>query len=435
MSTSASSKGVLLSLFEQHYGDLVRYIARRTGNVEEARGLAHDTWLRIAERDAEKKEDVVPDDPRAYLFTISHNLTMSHLHRGSWMQRYLTECEQMEGALPTQTPDVAEGMMYRQAVARVEAALKDLPSRTREIYLAHGLHGEKQVDIALRMGVSIDTVKRDVAQATRCIEECLHVWRHTSQVEAKAVNAQGGSSSRRSRRKSLTALLSVLTLSMTGTAVWRHLESEALRFKTTLATLRGKQLHQNLPDGSVLTLDAQSHIEVDFSADRRLTRLLAGAAFFEVRRDENRPFVVQARDVQVTVLGTRFGVEIDASESIVVQVESGRVRVDTLGQSHVLTAGQSLRVQPEGTSLTRVLHPSSWRDGRLDFDTVPLAQVLARIQRYSAASLRATPSAASLPISGTVHVTQAQGWLKSLPGVLPVRINALADGSIEVARR
>ena len=435
MSTSASSKGVLLSLFEQHYGDLVRYIARRTGNVEEARGLAHDTWLRIAERDAEKKEDVVPDDPRAYLFTISHNLTMSHLHRGSWMQRYLTECEQMEGALPTQTPDVAEGMMYRQAVARVEAALKDLPSRTREIYLAHGLHGEKQVDIALRMGVSIDTVKRDVAQATRCIEECLHVWRHTSQVEAKAVNAQGGSSSRRSRRKSLTALLSVFTLSMTGTAVWRHLESEALRFKTTLATLRGKQLHQNLPDGSVLTLDAQSHIEVDFSADRRLTRLLAGAAFFEVRRDENRPFVVQARDVQVTVLGTRFGVEIDASESIVVQVESGRVRVDTLGQSHVLTAGQSLRVQPEGTSLTRVLHPSSWRDGRLDFDTVPLAQVLARIQRYSAASLRATPSAASLPISGTVHVTQAQGWLKSLPGVLPVRINALADGSIEVARR
>ena len=435
MSTSASSKGVLLSLFEQHYGDLVRYIARRTGNVEEARGLAHDTWLRIAERDAEKKEDVVPDDPRAYLFTISHNLTMSHLHRGSWMQRYLAECEQMEGALPAQTPDVAEGMMYRQAVARVEAALKDLPSRTREIYLAHGLHGEKQVDIALRMGVSIDTVKRDVAQATRCIEECLHVWRHTSQVEAKAVNAQGGSSSRRSRRKSLTALLSVFTLSMTGTAVWRHLESEALRFKTTLATLRGKQLHQNLPDGSVLTLDAQSHIEVDFLADRRLTRLLAGAAFFEVRRDENRPFVVQARDVQVTVLGTRFGVEIDASESIVVQVESGRVRVDTLGQSHALTAGQSLRVQPEGTSLTRVLHPSSWRDGRLDFDTVPLAQVLARIQRYSAASLRATPSAASLPISGTVHVAQAQGWLKSLPGVLPVRINALADGSIEVARR
>lgn len=435
MSTSASSKGVLLSLFEQHYGDLVRYITRRTGNVEEARGLAHDTWLRIAERDVEKKEDMVPDDPRAYLFSISHNLTMSHLHRRSWMQRYLTECEQMEGALPTQSPDVAEGMMYRQAVARVEATLKDLPGRAREIYLAHGLHGEKQVDIAARMGVSIDTVKRDVAQATHRIEECLHAWRRTSQVEAKAVNVRGGSSSGRSRRKSLTALLSVFTLSMTGMAVWRHLESEALRFKATLATLRGKRLRQSLPDGSALTLDAQSHIEVDFSSDRRLTRLLAGAAFFEVKRDENRPFIVQARDVQVTVLGTRFGVELDAPEGIVVQVESGRVRVEALGQSHVLTAGQSLRVQPEGASLTRVLHPSSWRDGRLEFDTVPLAQVLARIQRYSATSLRATPAVASLPISGTVHVTQAQGWLKSLPGVLPVRINTLADGSIEVARR
>ena len=88
---------------------------------------------------------------------------------------------------------------------------------------------------------------------------------------------------------------------------------------------------------------------------------------------------------------------------------------------------------PAGLLLSHLLH-------RAGVDSVVLehrskAQVLARIQRYSAASLQATPAAASLPISGTVHVAQAQGWLKSLPGVLPVRINALADGSIEVARR
>lgn len=423
MPASVSSTHTLLAAFETHYAELIRYIARRTGNVEEARGLAHDTWLRIAERQLDM--DASPNDPRAYLFTISHNVTMSHLRRSRWMAGYLAECEQIDAGTPAQTPDVADSAMYREALAVVEKTLTGLSPRMRDTYLANGLHGERQADIAARMGVSLNTVERDIAQATRCIEDALHAWRHTRARPAKAAG----------RRKSLAALLGVFAVGVTGTAAWRHLQREALRFQIALATLRGRQLQRGLPDGSELTLDASSRVEVDYSAATRRIRLLDGAAFFAVQRDADRPFIVEARDVQVTVLGTRFGVEIDGGQGVLVQVESGRVRVDTGGRSQELTAGQSLRAFEGEMLRDDIARPAPWRHGELQFHDMPLAQALARVQRYSAARLTATPAAGRLRISGELRVADAGDWLASLPRVLPVRLKTLADGGIEVAAR
>jgi len=81
----------LLDGFEQNYHEVVRYLAKWTSNLDEARALAHDTWLRIAERKPTTDGDVQLDDPRAYLFTVAHNLAMSHLRRGNWLQGYIYE--------------------------------------------------------------------------------------------------------------------------------------------------------------------------------------------------------------------------------------------------------------------------------------------------------------------------------------------------------
>ncbi|MCZ2497572.1 iron dicitrate transport regulator FecR [Xylophilus sp. Kf1] len=437
---STASTSALLAAFETHYAELIRYIARRTGNLEEARGLAHDTWLRIAERrplDTGEGEGsggdgaetgTAPLDPRAYLFSISHNLAMNHLRRGHWMAGYLAERGQVEIGAPAQTPDVAEAAMYRQAVAVVERRLDGLEPRVRDSYLASGLHGEKQADIAARLGVSINTVERDIARAARSIEAGLHAWRHTPPAAAPRVRGTG-------RRRSLAALLGVFGVAATGAGVWRHLQREALGFQLALDTPRGRRLERSLPDGSSLTLDAQSRLEVDYTAERRLARLLDGAAFFAVRRDADRPFVVRARGVEVTVLGTRFGVEIDGGQAVVVQVESGRVRVEAYGRRHELTAGQSLRAFQGEAVLRDVARPAAWRQGEIAFDAVPLAEALARVARYAPRTLRASPAAGALRISGTLRVADAQDWLASLPRVLPVRLKPLPDGGVEVATR
>lgn len=426
MNPPAPSNGVLLSTFERHYAELVRYLTRRTGDAAEARALAHDTWVRIAEQ---PENGVVPADPRAYLFTISHNVAMNHLRRGSWMQGYLAECMNIDTAAPTQAPDVADGAMYRQAVAVVDAALSGLSPRVRDTYLANGLHGEKQVDIALRLGVSVNTVERDIAQAARCIEDALHAWRHTPRDKGGAAVARTG------RRRSLAALLGLAAIGLGSGTVWHRLQREALRYQATLSTLRGHMLQRRLPDGSDVTLDAESRLEIDFDAGQRMARLAGGAAFFAVQRDVERPFIVQARDVRVTVLGTRFGVEIDGGQGVVVQVELGRVRVEAYEKRYELTAGQSLRAFEGELVLSDVAKPAAWRQGELEFAAVPLADVLARLARYAPATMRATPEAARLRISGHVRVADARDWLDSLPSVLPVRLRKLPEGGMEVSRR
>ena len=426
MNPPAASTSALLSAFETHYAELIRYIARRTGSLEDARGLAHDTWLRIAERQG-ATQDAAPADPRAYLFTISHNLAMNHLRRDHWMAGYLADCGQADAAAPAQAPDVADAAMYRQALAVVEQALAGLSPRVRDAYLACGLHGEKQSDTAARLGVSLNTVERDIGQATRCIEDALHAGLHTRPQAARPRTA--------GRRRSLAALLGVFAVGATGTALWQHLQREAQRFQTALATLRGQRLQRSLPDGSELTLDAASLIEVDYDAAQRRVRLLDGAAFFAVRHDADRPFVVQARGVQVTVLGTRFGVEIDGGEGVLVQVESGRVRVDAGGRTQELGAGQGLRALNGEMQLQDVARPAAWRQGEIAFDAVPLAEALARVERYAPTPLRAAPAVAGLRISGTLRVADAGDWLASLPRVLPVRLKTLPHGGLEVAAK
>jgi len=318
--------------------------------------------------------------------------------------------------------------MYRQAITTVEAVLHALPERAREVLIAHRLHGENQIDIANRLNVSLNTVERDIILAIGRLETALHVWRGTPQVPANSGTRVG-------RRKSLAALLSIFTIGATGTALWQHLQREAMRWHTGLATLRGRTLQQTLPDGSHITLDALSKLEVTYSADKRNVQLLQGAAFFAVQRDPSRPFTVHALDVEVRVLGTRFGVEIENRDTVLVQVELGHVVVQLGPNRYELFAGQGLRLQQGHATHLSADTAAGWRQGELNFDARPLSDVVAKVARYAPFELRTAASASGLQISGTLRIAQAHDWLTALPRVLPVQLIKLPNGGLEVARR
>ena len=81
-----------------------------------------------------------------------------------------------------------------------------------------------------------------------------------------------------------------------------------------------------LQDGSQVTLDTSSSIRVEESDSRRLVRLLAGRARFQVARDPARPFIVRAGGQQVIALGTVFTVTSEADQTSIV-LENGQVMV------------------------------------------------------------------------------------------------------------
>lgn len=89
-------------------------------------------------------------------------------------------------------------------------------------------------------------------------------------------------------------------------------------------------------DGSVVRLSPGSHLRVshDFNGEERVVEL-SGEAFFNISRDERRPFIVYANEVVTKVLGTSFTVVAypDAPE-VKVAVASGKVSVSAASDKH-----------------------------------------------------------------------------------------------------
>src|SRR5262249_51649378 len=147
--------------------------------------------------------------------------------------------------------------------------------------------------------------------------------------------------------------------------------------QASLVAPRGKLAVHALPDGSSITLDADSEMTVFYTANARRVQLLRGAAFFSVSKDAGKPFSVLAGEVTVVVTGTRFGVERHPG-GVSVQVESGSVRVQSGSGSMVdLVAGDEVWIDTSGTPLRRRTPPdqfASWRNGELVFSETPLAE-------------------------------------------------------------
>ena len=100
-----------------------------------------------------------------------------------------------------------------------------------------------------------------------------------------------------------------------------------------------------LPDGSKVTLNKNS--VVDFSqtwfSSNRSVQMEKGEAYFEVKRDEKHPFVIQSGKTKITVLGTSFHVRHDGNQTQVI-VNSGVVSVKYATHETVLKANQGLTI-------------------------------------------------------------------------------------------
>lgn len=163
-----------------------------------------------------------------------------------------------------------------------------------------------------------------------------------------------------------------------------------LFFQADYSTGVGQTSQITLADGSQLYLGADSAIAEDYSDNERRIRLLKGEAFFDVMPDRSRPFVVDARHLQVTVLGTKFNVVLGKlSESV--SVASGKVGVQNRNSansssfSRQLLPGEQLTLAHSGQlslGSLAIEDVGSWRDKRIYVQDAAIADVAATLQRY-----------------------------------------------------
>lgn len=190
------------------------------------------------------------------------------------------------------------------------------------------------------------------------------------------------------------------------------------------ASARGEVKEITLPDGSSMTLDAESTAVARFSADGRNVELQRGRAFFAVTPDHTRPFAVTAAGQRVVAVGTRFDVNL-AADAMTVTLLEGKVTVGTA----TLDAGQQF-VERLGKATIRTIGTASentiaWRTGLVSFDDQPLGEAVAVMNRYSPDQIVIRDaSVASIRLSGQFRAGESQRFadtLAEMHGLRPVR--------------
>ena len=200
-----------------------------------------------------------------------------------------------------------------------------------------------------------------------------------ARVDARIAEAEGrGRVIPLQRRRPIArwlAAAAVLTGLFVGVRYWYQQRPEELM-------AANEHVRTVLQDNSSVVLSPGSRVNVRMKDERHIT--LHGEAYFEVQRDVERPFVVQTDDVTVTVLGTAFEVSaFDTSASVLVRVRSGRVRVETEGDSVILHAGGYARFNRAAGLLERLPAPPAevYGDRIIQFQEAPMSAVVEQLQK------------------------------------------------------
>ena len=244
------------------------------------------------------------------------------------------------------------------------------------------------------------------------------------------------------------------------------------------ATAVGEQKSIKLADGSVVELNTNSQMIVEYSEGFRNIHLVQGEVHFNVAKDPSSPFRVYARNSRVQAVGTAFTVYL-ADKDVEVYVTEGRValaglhalapasagapksgrpdknpvvdpyvksKVEDLGALDI-GRGAILKTSDAATELSAdklfevVPSPQSediarrlaWRDGLLVFSGETLEQMLAEVGRYTMVQIElSTPELRKIEIAGQIHVGDTESMFKALESNFGLKVKRLGYNRVEI---
>lgn len=152
-----------------------------------------------------------------------------------------------------------------------------------------------------------------------------------------------------------------------------------------VTTGMGEHSRVSLPDGSLLTLNAQTTVRYNLADGKRQVSI-DGEAFFEVARDPEHPFVVSANGMTVTCLGTSFDVRNYSDESNAsVVLRDGKVRVNARDADLTMEPGSRVLMDRQTLALSKhTVTPSdytAWLNGEIKFNNQTLEEIAAELSR------------------------------------------------------
>jgi RNA polymerase sigma factor (sigma-70 family) len=154
-------------LYRSTIAPLRRHLARILGNATEAQDVAHDAFARVYP--AMKKQPV--EKPEALLYTTARRLAFNRIKRRR-IAPFDPRGTDIEAA-SSPSPGVAQQVMARQELARLEQAIAQLPEGCRTVLLLRKVELLSHREIGERLGIAVSTVEKQHARALRLLRATL----------------------------------------------------------------------------------------------------------------------------------------------------------------------------------------------------------------------------------------------------------------------
>ena len=317
---------------------------------------------------------------------------------------------------------------------------KEMLRRRAASWLAR-LQSERDPDIQHKFEQWRDSDQRhaEAFEAVRRTYQQAGLLRHSSMAGSDQQQPAIRKAEWRSRRALATAAAAaVVVLAPAGILLIRN---EGLPLAGTDALMLmssvGEIKQVDLADGSKVTLDTATRVDVEIGQSRRGARLRYGRARFHIAA-ASAPFVVETASSAImaheAVIDVDQGVPHDR-----VEVLAGTADVRGIGQSQAspvaLGAGQSAKVSSGGAErTTAVAAPADWTRGMLQFDGTPLVEAIALANRYSERHIILAGDLQALRVTGAFRAGDTRGLAKALAAAFRLSLEHRADGNLVLSR-
>lgn len=270
----------------------------------------------------------------------------------------------------------------------------------------------------------------------------------------------------------LVSSFAVVLIVMLFSSQWVINNQESIDGPVLYKTAVGSYRKIMLTDGTLLELNTNSEVEVDYTATRRKVRLLNGEAFFQVAHSKKRPFIVYAGERAVRAVGTAFVVSL-LPKSFEVTVTEGKVELSKavptkqvrrqklvseqssqqliqqgLGSDSIyMSAGETVIYNPQvevefntkavdSVSERDILRKLSWQDGLLDFSETPLVEVIEDLSRYTTMKIEIQdPELQQLKFGGLFRTNELQALFDALEMTFDIEIEKLSEHHVKLSRK
>jgi len=243
----------------------------------------------------------------------------------------------------------------------------------------------------------------------------------------------------KSRFSFLKIAASLLVLSVAGYFIYNSTKTTDSD-GTELASVTHGVKEFTLPDGSLVKLNANAKLTLSkHFGDSNRNVILKGEANFDIVRNEDLPFVIEAGNSTVKVLGTSFNLATEADDGVELDVTEGLVEFSSsiTGVKEHVAKGQSAKLDKAGKIIQKNemkdANFSGWWTRKLEYDATPLSEVFKDLEDTYWVNIDYNEAIGACTLTTTFQGTSIEDVIKTIVATFTeVKLVSLKENQIKL---